>query len=98
VSTVTPAGHSGSVAPLARASTLPSRLYLEPAVLELERERIFSRTWQLVAHWSDLARNGGLRSGLFGLQPVRVERFGPFVFVDLADDAAPLADVLGAIP
>ena len=29
------------------AWTLPSRLYTDPAVLELEKERIFLRTWQL---------------------------------------------------
>jgi choline monooxygenase len=31
-----------------RAWTLPSWLYTDPAVLELERRRIFQRTWQLV--------------------------------------------------
>src|ERR1700686_4726518 len=35
---------------VARASTLPSTVYRDPAVLELEKERIFYRTWQLVAH------------------------------------------------
>jgi choline monooxygenase len=156
-------------APLDRASTLPSRYYLDPGVLEQERERIFARTWQLVAHWDDLARPGdfvpvsvldepvvvvhgtdgrlrafynvcrhragqvaltrgnrralqcryhgwtyGLDGSLraapemeatsgfdpadFGLRPVRVERFGPFVFVNLDDDAPDLASVLGRIP
>jgi len=33
-----------------------------------------------------------------GLRPVRVDTFGPFVFACLADDAPPLASVLGAIP
>ena len=28
-----------------RASTLPARLYTDPVYLELERERIFARTW-----------------------------------------------------
>jgi len=31
-----------------RASTLPARLYIDPVYLELERERIFAHTWQLV--------------------------------------------------
>ena len=154
---------------LARASTLPSRYYLDAAVLVQERERIFCRTWQLVAHWSDLSRPGdfapvtvldepivlthghdgvlrafynvcrhragqvaltrgnrralqcqyhGWTYGLdgtlrtapemdatedfdpacFGLRPVRVERFGPFVFVNLDADAPGLSDVLGVIP
>ena len=30
------------------AKTLPSRFYTDPAVLALEKERIFGRTWQLV--------------------------------------------------
>ena len=34
----------------------------------------------------------------FGLTPVRVERWGPFVFANLDPDAPPLPQVLGAIP
>jgi choline monooxygenase len=30
------------------AETLPSRFYIDPAILALEKERIFRRTWQLV--------------------------------------------------
>ena len=33
---------------IARASTIPARLYNDPVYLELERERIFAHTWQLV--------------------------------------------------
>lgn len=33
---------------LACAETVPSRVYTDPRVLEIERERIFGRTWQLV--------------------------------------------------
>src|ERR1700681_1854796 len=46
---------------VARASTLPSNVYLDPAILEQEKDRIFYRTWQLVAHMSELARAGDLR-------------------------------------
>ncbi|HEX2221917.1 MAG TPA: Rieske (2Fe-2S) protein, partial [Candidatus Limnocylindria bacterium] len=155
--------------PLSRASTLPARYYLDPAVLELEKERIFARTWQLVARYDDLQRIGdfvpvtvidepivithgqdgelrafynvcrhragqvaltrGNRKSLqcryhgwtygldgtlracpemeetedfrkeeFGLVPVRVDRWGPFVFVNLDADAPPLREVMGAIP
>jgi choline monooxygenase len=154
---------------LARASTLPSRFYLDPRVFELEKERIFGRTWQLVARLDDLARPGdflpanivdeplvithgtdgvlrgfynvcrhragqvalskGNRKSLqcryhgwtygldgtlratpemedtadfrtedFGLVPVRVERWGPFIFANLDPAAPPLADAMGAIP
>ncbi|HEY7600308.1 MAG TPA: SRPBCC family protein [Candidatus Limnocylindrales bacterium] len=156
-------------ADLARASTLPSRFYLDPPVLEREKELVFGRTWQLVARLDDLARPGdfvpativdepivithgtdgvlrgfynvcrhragqvalakgnrkslqcryhgwtyGLDGSLracpemedtldfrkedFGLVPVRVERWGPFVFANLDDAAPALLDVLGEIP
>jgi phenylpropionate dioxygenase-like ring-hydroxylating dioxygenase large terminal subunit len=155
--------------PLSQASTLPSRFYLDPAVLELEKERIFGGTWQLVARMEDLARIGdfvpvslvdepivithslddtlkafynvcrhragqvalsrgnrrslqckyhgwtyGLDGALracpemeetddfrkedFGLTPVRVDRWGPFVFVNLDPSAPPLQEVMGEIP
>ena len=154
---------------LARASTLPARYYLDPTVLEAEKERIFGRTWQLVARRDELARPGdfvpvtildepivivhgldgqlrgfynvcrhragqvalsrGNRKTLqcgyhgwtynldgtlrncpemegtadfdksaFGLMPVRVECWGPFVFANLDASAPPLASVMGEIP
>src|SRR5258708_23210257 len=46
---------------LARASTLPSTSYLDPTILEREKDRIFYRTWQLVAHMSELARVGDFK-------------------------------------
>ncbi|CAA9543665.1 MAG: Choline monooxygenase-like protein with aromatic-ring-hydroxylating dioxygenase domain [uncultured Thermoleophilia bacterium] len=153
----------------ARAATLPAELYLDPAVLAREVERIFGRTWQLVARADELARPGdfvpativdepiviargtdgvlrgfynvcrhragqvaltrgnrkslqcryhgwtygldgrlracpemdgteGFRKEDFGLIPIRVDRFGPFVFANLDPDAPSLAEVLGAIP
>jgi choline monooxygenase len=154
---------------VARAHTLPSELYLEPAVLEREKERIFARTWQLVARADELARIGdfvpativdepivithgldgelrgfynvcrhragqvaltrgnrkslqcryhgwtygldgalracpemegteGFRKADFGLVPIRVARWGPFVFANLDPDAPPLDQFMGAIP
>ncbi|MBA3586768.1 MAG: Rieske (2Fe-2S) protein, partial [Chloroflexi bacterium] len=156
-------------APLSRAVTLPSRYYLSRDILAAEKDRIFGRTWQLVARTDELQRIGdfvpvtvldepivithgldgelkafynvcrhragqvalskgnrkslqcryhgwtyGLDGGLracpemeatedfrkedFGLIPVRVERWGPFVFVNLSDDAPPLAEMMGGIP
>ena len=35
-----------------RSFTLPSYLYTDPAVYEIEKERIFYRTWQYIAHKS----------------------------------------------
>jgi choline monooxygenase len=154
--------------PLARASTLASRFYTNPSIYDREVQRIFGRTWQLVARADELARVGdfvpamvvdepvvvthgldgqlrafynvcrhragqvaltrgnrkslqchyhgwtyGLDGALracpemeeseefrkedFGLQPVRVDRWGPFVFVCLDPEAPALAEVMGAI-
>ena len=154
---------------LARAFTLPASDYVDPAVFEREKSRIFGRTWQLVARADELARVGDLKPatildepvlithgldgklrgfynvcrhraaqvvlakgnrrslqcpyhgwtyGLdgrlqvaremdgtedfdkadFGLQPIRVERWGPFIFANLDRDAPSLAEVMGAIP
>ncbi len=155
--------------PLARASTLASAYYTDPAVLEREKERVFGSTWQLVARADELSRVGdfvpvavvdepivithgldgelkafynvcrhragqvaltrgnrkslqcryhgwtyGLDGSLracpemedtedfrkedFGLVPVRVDRWGPFVFVNLDPSAPGLAEVMGEIP
>ena len=43
---------------LATASTIPSRLYVDPVYHELEREKIFGRTWQLVGRAEQVARTG----------------------------------------
>ena len=43
---------------IARAATIPARLYVDPVYLELERDRIFARTWQLAARAAQLARTG----------------------------------------
>lgn len=153
---------------LTRAATLPARWYTAPEFLDLERERLFARTWQMVGHTADVTRpgdffccellgeplvvtrgeDGGLRGfynvcrhragvvaagkgnrrtlqcqyhgwtyrldgallrtpefegvadfdpGCFGLKPVRVEAWGPYVFVALDAQAAPLAAYLGEI-
>lgn len=158
-----------SITPLSRAATIPSRFYVDPLILEQEKERVFGATWQLVARTDELQRVGdfvpvtvldepivithgldgqlrgfynvcrhragqvaltrgnrkslqcryhgwtyGLNGTLracpemeeteefrkedFGLLPVRVDRWGPFVFVCLSPDAPPLLEVLGAIP
>lgn len=154
---------------LAEATTIPAQWYTDPAMLTIERERIFGRTWQFAGRLSQLARPGdfftchvidepvvvtrasdgsvhafynvcrhragavargsgnrralqcsyhGWTYGLdgrllttpefdgvrcfdradYGLVPVRVATWGPFIFVNLDPAAPPLAQVLGAIP
>ena len=57
-----------------RSAALPARLYRDPEVLELERERIFERTWQLAAHVSQLPGPGTYLTTKAGTQPVLVLR------------------------
>ncbi|MBL8157067.1 MAG: aromatic ring-hydroxylating dioxygenase subunit alpha [Anaerolineae bacterium] len=151
---------------LARAYTLDAGWYLDPALFEIERERIFARTWQVVARADQIpkpgdylatdavgepivlvrdtqdqvrayynvcphragavARGQGSRKtlqclyhgwtfgldgkllrvpgfegnedfdpGCFGLKPVRVEQWGPYLFVNLDDRAPALRDIWG---
>jgi len=43
---------------IARAWTLPAVLYTDPSVLAAEKEKIFSRTWQVVGHAGQVANPG----------------------------------------
>ena len=59
---------------VSRASTLPSQVYLDPAVLEREKDRIFARTWQLVAHAGELARAGDFKPTTILDEPILLTR------------------------
>jgi choline monooxygenase len=153
---------------IARAWTLPARLYFDPETYQWERRKIFHRTWQVVGHRDQLANPGdyftvelageplllgrdqndeargfynvcrhragppaqgrgsrkvfrcgyhGWTYGLdgqligapefegveafdpehFSLRPVRVGEWFDLIFVDLDDDAEPLAASLGGL-
>jgi choline monooxygenase len=43
---------------IAGAATIPSRVYVDPVYLELEREKVFGRTWQLVGRAEQVAESG----------------------------------------
>jgi choline monooxygenase len=45
-------------ADIARAWSLPAPFYVDPAAYLLEKERVFSRTWQVVGHRHQLAHPG----------------------------------------
>ena len=53
---------------------LEPRLYLDPELIEVEQERIFERTWQLIGHASALPQPGSYTTGFAGSQPVLVVR------------------------
>ena len=57
-----------------RPAALPARLYRDPAVAELELERIFERTWQFAAQVSSLPDPGSYITANAGRQPVLVLR------------------------
>jgi len=73
---------------LERGATLPAAWYWDPEILQLERERIFARTWQYA----------GPANGASGARNGRAELWGPFVFVNPDPDAPPLAETLGELP
>jgi choline monooxygenase len=56
------------------APALDSRYYRDPQIAELEEERIFARSWQLVAHVAQLPNRGDYLTGTAGSQPVLVLR------------------------
>lgn len=59
---------------LARASTVPSRWYTDPRVLEEEKARIFSRTWQLVGRTEQVREPGQYFTAQVGDEPLLVVR------------------------
>jgi choline monooxygenase len=59
---------------LARASTPPARWYFDPSQLRAERERIFARTWQLIAPAAGLQHSGDYLTSTVGGEPLIVLR------------------------
>jgi choline monooxygenase len=58
------------------ASTIPARLYVDPVYLELEYDRVFGRTWQLVGHAKQAADHGQFFTTAIGQEPIVVLRDG----------------------
>jgi phenylpropionate dioxygenase-like ring-hydroxylating dioxygenase large terminal subunit len=59
---------------LDRGLSLPASWYTDPAILELERERIFRRTWQYVGRTEQVAQVGDYFTGPVGDIPIVVVR------------------------
>jgi choline monooxygenase len=59
---------------LARATTIPSRWYLDPQILGLERARIFARTWQPAGFARTVAGPGSYFACEIAGEPVVVAR------------------------
>ncbi len=59
---------------LARAATIPARWYTDPAMLPLEAEKVFGRTWQAVGRADVVEAPGSYLAGEIAGEPVLVTR------------------------
>jgi len=59
---------------LSAASTLPARWYTDPALLALERERVFARNWQPAGHGAWASEPGAFFACDLAGEPVLVSR------------------------
>ncbi|CAN5881458.1 carnitine monooxygenase subunit YeaW [soil metagenome] len=59
---------------IARAATIPARLYNDPVYLELERERVFAHTWQLVGRCDQLTAHGDFITAQIGNDAIVILR------------------------
>jgi choline monooxygenase len=59
-----------------RAATIPARLYNDPVYLELERERVFAHSWQLVGRIDQVAEHGQFLTAEVGNDSIVVLRDG----------------------
>lgn len=60
--------------PLERAWTIPGEWYTDPRIAELERRRVFGRSWQLVGRTDQLAEPGAYVTAEVAGEPVLVVR------------------------
>jgi choline monooxygenase len=65
---------AGTAPPVAVSPACAARFYRDPRILELEQQRIFGRTWQFVAHVSELPEPGGFMTCSAGVEPVLLIR------------------------
>ncbi len=63
-------------APLAEARTIPSACYTDPRFLDLERDAVFARSWQVVGRMDQLAEPGRYVTAELAGEPLVVVRGG----------------------
>src|SRR5215471_7041689 len=61
-------------APLSEAFTIPATWYVDPRIAELERLKVFSKTWQLVARTSQFEDPGDFVATRVAAEPIVVVR------------------------
>ena len=60
--------------PLAEASTIPSSWYTDPRIFELEKQTVFSNSWQVAARIDQLTKPGDYVATDIGDEPIVVVR------------------------
>ena len=63
-------------APLAEASTIPASWYTDERLFELEKQAVFSRSWQFAARIDQLNKPGDYVTGEVAGEPIVVVRGG----------------------
>jgi phenylpropionate dioxygenase-like ring-hydroxylating dioxygenase large terminal subunit len=63
-----------NVAELIRPTTVHGRLYTDPAIFDLEMDRIFRQGWVYVGHESELPKRGDFIRRTIGIEPVILTR------------------------
>src|SRR5574341_218568 len=61
-------------APLERASTIPSSWYTDQSIFELEKQTVFSRSWQFAARLDQLTKPGDYVTTDIAGEPVVIVR------------------------
>jgi choline monooxygenase len=61
---------------ISRAWTLPASFYLDPAIAAQEKDKIFSRTWQVVGHHDQVSNSGDYFTTQFAGEPLLIVRGG----------------------
>ena len=59
---------------LAAAETVPARVYTDPRIHEIEREKVFGRTWQLVGREDQVSSAGGFFTAEVAGEPLLIVR------------------------
>jgi phenylpropionate dioxygenase-like ring-hydroxylating dioxygenase large terminal subunit len=59
---------------LIRNDSVHRRVYTDPAIFDLEMERIFERTWVFVGHEAEIPEPGDYKTNFIGRHPVIVSR------------------------
>jgi choline monooxygenase len=61
-------------APLAEAQTIPARWYVDPRIMELERQTLFTRSWQMVGRADQVREPGQYITWELAGEPILVVR------------------------